>query len=289
MRSVAVVFPASICAMIPMFRQRFNGTWRATLFPQFLLLFPAQAQRPRLVSCFFLSPEPYALSPVLPAIVRERLVRLSHAMHVFLLLHRRAAAIGRVQQFRRELVDHALLAPRPSVAHQPANRQRRAPLRVHFNRNLIVRAAHAPRLYFQQRLAVLHRLLEQRQSVTAALLLQLRHRGIDNALRRRLLAAPHHRVHKLRNQCRAVNRVGCDLTLGDMTFSRHKFLISLQQQTYGCPILDRRAAHGKGGRRSPTFWQPPWRASRHTSTGSASASPRPPNPVFREQCDTARP
>jgi hypothetical protein len=31
MRSVAVVFPASMCAMIPMFRQRFRGTWRATV------------------------------------------------------------------------------------------------------------------------------------------------------------------------------------------------------------------------------------------------------------------
>src|ERR1035441_195955 len=30
MRSVAVVFPASMCAMIPMFRQRFRATVRAT-------------------------------------------------------------------------------------------------------------------------------------------------------------------------------------------------------------------------------------------------------------------
>src|SRR6185437_8436424 len=169
MRSVAVVFPASICAMIPMFRQRFNGTWRATFIPSIPLVVSCASPTPTLSLLLF--PEPWSLDPGrLPPVVRERLVRLSHAVHVFLLLHRRAAAIGRVQQFRRELVDHALLAPRPSVAHQPSNRQRRAPLRVHFNRNLVVRAAHAPRLYFQQRLAVLHRLLEQRQSVTAALL-----------------------------------------------------------------------------------------------------------------------
>src|ERR1700735_2624596 len=37
MRSVVVVFPASMCAMIPMFRQRLSGTCRGTILSLSLL------------------------------------------------------------------------------------------------------------------------------------------------------------------------------------------------------------------------------------------------------------
>src|ERR1700758_509959 len=104
MRSVAVVFPASMCAIIPMFRQRFRGTWRATVSSLSNSRQPSgQRQYVRLsVTCF-----KHAISG-LPAVMRERLVGFGHAMDVFLLLHRSAAAVRRIQQFVGQLVDHAL-------------------------------------------------------------------------------------------------------------------------------------------------------------------------------------
>jgi len=72
-------------------------------------------------------------------------------VNVLLLLHRRATAIGRVQQLVRELVDHALLAPRPAVGNQPADGERSAPLGIDFDRHLVVRTTHTARLDLEQR------------------------------------------------------------------------------------------------------------------------------------------
>src|SRR5256885_6584840 len=50
----------------------------------------------------------------------------------------------------RELVYHGLARALPRILQQPANRQRLPAERVYFHRNLVVRATHAPRLYFQR-------------------------------------------------------------------------------------------------------------------------------------------
>src|SRR5690348_12334376 len=115
-----------MCAMMPMFLQRSNGTSLAT----FLVRFPF----------------------VLPAVVRERLVGLRHAVHVFFLLYRSAAAVGRVQQLVGELINHAFFAASPAVGNQPADGQRCAPVLVDLDRNLVVRTAHTPGFHLQQRL-----------------------------------------------------------------------------------------------------------------------------------------
>src|SRR5512142_2357540 len=111
MRSVVVVFPASICAMMPMLRQRSNGTVLGTSS-----CFLAKT----LKSCIRRS-----AGSRLPPVVRERLVSFRHAVDVFLLLDGCAAVVGGVQQFVGELLCHAaLVAPPPAVANQPAQRQR---------------------------------------------------------------------------------------------------------------------------------------------------------------------
>src|SRR5260370_30108204 len=118
MRSVAVVFPASMCAMIPMFRQRFRGMVRATVIFRAglpargysLLRIPFRGPNPSLPNSLRRDQNSPRKPARLPAIVREGLVGLSHAVHVFLLLHRRAATVGRIEQFIRQLVDHALFA-----------------------------------------------------------------------------------------------------------------------------------------------------------------------------------
>src|ERR1700744_4251704 len=116
MRSVAVVFPASICAMIPMFRQRFRGTWRATVSSLSTSRQPLASVKT--YGYLFLLQNFFGL---LPAIVRECLVGLGHAVNVFLLLHRGAAAVRCIQQLVGQLVDHALFPAGAAIGHQPAD------------------------------------------------------------------------------------------------------------------------------------------------------------------------
>src|SRR5579859_3976026 len=106
----------------------------------------------------------------LPAIVSESLVGLSHAVHVFLLLHRRTTAVGGIEQLIGQLVDHALFATGAPVSDEPANGQRGAALGSHFDRHLVVGAADAAGLHFQKRLAVLDGLLEELEGFVAAAL-----------------------------------------------------------------------------------------------------------------------
>src|SRR5450759_3123467 len=109
MRSVVVVLPASMCAMIPMFRVL------ASSLPT-----SATATIPLLVS---------ALGTVagagsrLPAVVREGLVGLRHLVYVLASLDAGAEAVARVQQLVHEPLGHGLLPPRPAVGDQPAQRQ----------------------------------------------------------------------------------------------------------------------------------------------------------------------
>src|SRR5690348_16134623 len=91
MRSVVVVFPASMCAEMPMFRQRSMGVARATV--------PV-----------LLTPSGRVLRRSLPAVVREGLVGLRHAMGVLALPHGSAAILRGIHQFMSETKRHGLLA-----------------------------------------------------------------------------------------------------------------------------------------------------------------------------------
>src|SRR4051794_40226239 len=146
-------------------------------------------------------------------------------MNVFLLLHRCATAIGRIEQLSRKLVDHALFATCAAIRNQPPDSERRAALGVDLDRHLVVRSTDTPGLHFQRRLHVLDSLLEQLQSFVAALRLEVRHRLIEDALGSRLLAAPHHAVDELGDQRGAVNRVRSYFALRNKTFTWHSLLL----------------------------------------------------------------
>ncbi len=106
---------------------------------------------------------------------------------------------------------------------KPANGQRGAAVGIDFDRHLVVGAAHAAGLDLKQRLAVLDRLLEELERVVAAaLLFEVLHRLVEDALGGRLLAAPHHRVHKLGDQRRPVDRIRRHFPLRNVPFSWHK-------------------------------------------------------------------
>src|SRR3954451_8635105 len=122
MRSVVVVLPASMWAMIPMFRTRSSATAVCSLVlnSSFVSFF----------SC-------------LPAVVRKRLVGLRHPVDVVLALERPALLVQGVQNLVGQLVRHALLAAVPRVGHEPAHGQRAGPTLRHLDRHLVVRAADA--------------------------------------------------------------------------------------------------------------------------------------------------
>src|ERR1700686_3707484 len=118
MRSVVVVLPASMWAMIPMLRTFSSGVVLAIQF----------FQRRKSAS--------YATF-LLPPVMRESLVGFRHSVHVVLLLNSSAAQIGGVVQFIRQLFWHAFFGAAPRVDQDPANRQARPAIIGHFDRHLI--------------------------------------------------------------------------------------------------------------------------------------------------------
>src|SRR6476661_9248636 len=104
MRSVVVVFPASICAEMPMFRYRSIGVLRATAITSL---------------------------PFSEPVMRESLVGFRHAVHFLAFLHRPAAALGRLLQLARKPHGHRLLTALLRRLADPAHRERHAPDRPH--------------------------------------------------------------------------------------------------------------------------------------------------------------
>src|SRR5438270_13192508 len=137
MRSVVVVLPASICAMMPMFRYRSRGVVRA------------MKATPR-TPC-----EAGALKKIvfgrgllrLPAVVREGLVRIGHAMRILPPLDRGAAVVGGVEQLPRKPLLHRVFRAPARARNEPPDGQRLAAVGPHFDRHLIGGAADAARAH----------------------------------------------------------------------------------------------------------------------------------------------
>src|SRR3954471_5997722 len=125
MRSVVVVLPASMCAMMPMLRTLARAASAAA------------TSNPYFVSRRMLGKRR------LPAVVREGLVGLRHLVGVLAALHRSTETVARVEQLVHEPLDHGLLAPGAGVGDQPAQAQRRRPGRAHLDGHLIGRATDA--------------------------------------------------------------------------------------------------------------------------------------------------
>src|SRR6478735_173383 len=146
----------------------------------------------------------------LPAIVRERLVRVRHAVRVLILLHRIAYALRRRDHFGGQLLGHRLLVAVARVADQPTHRERRAALRTHLDRHLVRRTADAAALHLDDRLQVRQRLLEDVHARLARTVLDEIHRGVEDPLGRALLALIHQDVDELRDRLAVVARIGED-------------------------------------------------------------------------------
>src|SRR5438105_4616059 len=132
MRSVVVVLPASMWALMPMLRYRSMGVPRAMMFAieQWIASFHCSLD-PLLVGFRCLKPE-----------VRERFVRFGHPVHFLALFHGAAAPFRRFEQFGRKSLAHRLLAALARCLAEPAHRERHPAHRTHFDGHLEVGAAH---------------------------------------------------------------------------------------------------------------------------------------------------
>src|SRR5947208_14752762 len=123
MRSVVVVLPASMCAMMPMLRSLARAASTAAT------VIPTSSRRRPLGG--------------LPAVVGEGLVRLRHLVGVFAALDRGAQSVARVEQLVHQPLDHGLLPARLGVRHEPAQPQRDGAGRADLDRYLVGGAADA--------------------------------------------------------------------------------------------------------------------------------------------------
>src|SRR5688572_14606920 len=103
MRSVVVVLPASMCAMIPMFRVL--ASW-AVLAISYSSLLRVRVRVPGLQHLEAPRGPPTAGAGALPAVVREGLVRLGHLVRVLAPLDGGTEAVARVEQLVHEALGH---------------------------------------------------------------------------------------------------------------------------------------------------------------------------------------
>src|SRR5581483_8274283 len=105
MRSVVVVLPASMCAMIPMLRVLARSAALAISVSR-LPCWRASAGRTGVTG--------------LPAVVGEGLVGFGHLVGVLAALHAGAEAVAGVEDLVHQPFGHRLLATLPRVADEPA-------------------------------------------------------------------------------------------------------------------------------------------------------------------------
>src|SRR2546427_3188375 len=91
---------------------------------------------------------------VLPAVVREGLVGLGHAVRIFALADSGAAVLRGIHQLMSEAKRHGLLAAIASSLDDPAHSQCLATGGANFNWHLVSRTTDAARLHFDDLLDV---------------------------------------------------------------------------------------------------------------------------------------
>src|SRR5439155_14544643 len=106
------------------------------------------------------------------------------------------------------------------------------------------------------------------------------HGAVKHALRRRLLAVPHHRADKLLDEVVSEDRVDCLLSPAYQSFAWHCVLPLLKISSL---LRDFFASLPL------TLLLQPSAAWLHTSSVPACDSRRLPRPAFRARCDSARP
>src|SRR5919108_5036898 len=196
MRSVVVVLPASMCAMIPMFRTLSIAVGRSCIF-----------------SATFISLVPE---------VRESLVAFGHPVSLLLALHRPTGVLRSVEDLEGELLGHTLPASLACETDDPAPGERQPALRPDLDRHLVGRATDAARLDLEQRRGVAEREVEDLERLLLRLLRRACERVVDDLFRGRTLAPAHDHVDELGDRLGLIYRVGRDYTLDGSVAARHQ-------------------------------------------------------------------
>src|SRR5712692_7095177 len=197
MRSVVVVLPASMWAMIPMFRTLSIATGRSVTL------------RATLIS--LLVPE-----------VRKSLVAFRHPVGFFLALDGPTRVLRGVEDLERQLLRHALAAALAGEAHDPAPRQGQPALGPDLDRDLVRGAADTAGLDLEQRGGVAQRGVEDLDRLLLRLLAGSGQGVVDHPLGGRTLAVAHDHVHELGDRLRLVDGIGRDDTLDRTAATRHQ-------------------------------------------------------------------
>src|SRR5699024_1389528 len=223
MRSVVVVLPASMCAMMPMLRTLVRSVRTSCATEKFssrsLRSWGAPVSGGGSVGAGHGRPRP-SLSP---AVVREGLVRLGHLVGVLATLHRGPEAVARVEDLVHEALGHRLLATLTGVADEPAQRERRRAAGLDLDRDLVGRTTDAAGLVLQGRLDVVQCALERLHRVGAGLLAAALEGVVDDGLGDGLLALDEDLVDQLRHQRGLVDGVDDERALRSGTLARHYF------------------------------------------------------------------
>src|SRR5690625_3860550 len=204
MRSVAVVLPASMWAMIPMLRTLARSILRRSVAI--------------VVCCRFL----LAGGLGLPAVVRERPVGFGHSVHVLAALHTGAEAVGGIEELIHQALGHAFFPARAGVVDQPAQGKGVAPSGTDLDRNLVRRATDTAAADLEGGLDVVQGAFERDDRVSAGLLAAALQGAVHDPLGGGLLPATQHLVHQLGHQWRAVDRVDVYRSLGGRALARHQ-------------------------------------------------------------------
>src|SRR4051812_29593364 len=107
----------------------------------------------------------YSSLVALPAVVRERLVRLRHTVGLVSAADGRASVVERVEELVGEFRRHALAAAGAGGGDEPAHGERLLAVALDLHRHLVGGAADAAGLYFQDGGGVAQRLVEDLQRV----------------------------------------------------------------------------------------------------------------------------
>src|SRR3954451_17603331 len=169
MRSVVVVLPASMWAMIPMLRVL--ASWALVSAMSLLLLLQSTCGM-SVRGCRGSPDLPLAAGaagPALPAVVREGLVRLGHLVGVLAALDCRSETVARIEQLVHQALGHRLLPARAAVLDQPAQAQGGAARGAHLDRHLVGRTTDAAAADLEGRLDVVQRTLERDDRVGVGL------------------------------------------------------------------------------------------------------------------------
>ena len=153
--------------------------------------------------------------------MRESLVSLCRAVHLFLAFDGRAGIIVSVDYLSGKLFLHGFLAAVARKAYHPTDSQRLTALGTDFHRDLIGRAAYAASLYLKHRLDVFQRRNENFLRRAARLFTDDFKSVIHYALSNALFAVLHNLVSKLGDNLTVIHRIRKHVALRNPASSWH--------------------------------------------------------------------